>query len=176
MAFLDNLKNITTFIFDIDGVLTDGTITATESGEYLRTFNIKDGYAMQLAVKKGYRICIISGAKGISLEKRFTNLGIEDFYLGISNKLPVFENYITQNGIDAQSVLYMGDDVPDKAIMQVVGIATCPNDAVAEIKAVSHFISPFNGGKAAVRDIIEKVMLVQGRWHDDNPSAKDSAS
>lgn len=175
MSFLDNLKNINTFIFDIDGVLTDGTITVTETGEYLRTFNIKDGYAMQLAVRKGYKICIISGAKGSSLETRFSNLGIQDFYLGISNKLPVYHNYLQQNNINSSSVLYMGDDVPDKEIMKEVGIATCPNDAVAEIKAISHFISPFNGGKTAVRDIIEKVMLVQGTWHDEQPSAAASA-
>lgn len=175
MPFLQKLNDITTFIFDIDGVLTDGMITATESGEFLRTFNIKDGYALQLAVKKGYKICIISGAKGVSLENRFKNLGIEYVYLGISDKLPVYLKFLQDHQVAPENVLYMGDDVPDKAILQSVGIPTCPNDAVAEIKAVCEFISPFDGGKGAVRDIIEKVLRVQQRWSDDHPSASASA-
>ncbi|RYE48578.1 MAG: HAD-IIIA family hydrolase [Sphingobacteriales bacterium] len=172
---LDKLKDITTFIFDIDGVLTDGTILATETGEFLRSFNIKDGYAMQLAVKKGFKICIISGAKGVALERRFTNLGIADHYLGVDDKVAVFEAYIAQSNIAPSAILYMGDDIPDLKVMQLVGLPTCPNDAVPEIKAVSQYISPFNGGKCAVRDVIEKVLKVQQRWSDPSPSAKDSA-
>lgn len=175
MAFLQKLNNVTAFIFDIDGVLTDGMITATESGEFLRTFNIKDGYALQLAVKKGYKICIISGAKGISLENRFKNLGIQHVHLGISNKLPIYHTFLQEHNLSAEQVLYMGDDVPDKTIMHEVGVPTCPNDAVPEIKEISDFISPFNGGKGAVRDIIEKVMRSQEKWSDAAPSASASA-
>ncbi|KQC02262.1 HAD family hydrolase [Pedobacter sp. Hv1] len=173
--FLQNLKNITTFIFDVDGVLTNGTVIASESGELLRTFNIKDGYALQLAAKKGYKICIISGGKGIAMNKRFDGLGVADVYLGVANKVEVFENYLAQNNIQPDQVLYMGDDMPDYHVMQLVGIATCPIDAIDEIKQISHYISPKKGGETAVRDVIEKVLKVQLNWFDPNPSAADSS-
>lgn len=172
---LENLKNITTFIFDVDGVLTNGTVIATESGELLRTFNIKDGYALQLAAKKGYNICIISGGKGIAMNKRFESLGIADVFLGVHNKIEVFNNYTQQKGISPNQVLYMGDDIPDITVMELVGIATCPNDAVEEIKTISHYISPKKGGEAAVRDVIEKVLKVQHNWHGSTPSAAEAS-
>lgn len=173
--FLQKIKHIKAFVLDIDGVLTDGTVQATESGELLRTFNIKDGYALQLLAKKGYKVCIISGAKGISVQKRFENLGVADVFLGISDKLPVFEAYLKQNNLEASQVVYMGDDIPDRPVMQVVGIAACPSDAVSEIKAVSIYVSPFAGGKGAVRDIIEKVLKAQENWFDFSPNAADSS-
>lgn len=173
--FLENLKNITTFIFDVDGVLTNGTVIASESGELLRSFNIKDGYALQLAAKKGYKICIISGGKGLAMNKRFDGLGVADVFLGVSNKVEVFENYLKQHNIEPTQVLYMGDDMPDYHVMQLVGIATCPLDAIDEIKQISHYISPKKGGDAAVRDVIEKVLKVQLNWFDPNPSAADSS-
>ncbi|WP_421944367.1 KdsC family phosphatase [Pedobacter sp.] len=172
--FLQKLKEITTFIFDVDGVLTDGSVQVTDNGQSLRTFNIKDGYAMQLAVKKGYKLCIISGGDGIAMAKRFFNLGIKDVFLAAGNKVEIFNQYLIDNNISASEVLYMGDDIPDLNVMQLVGLPTCPADAVEEIKAISTFISPYNGGKTAVRDIIEKVMKVQGKWHDANPLAADS--
>lgn len=171
---LGNLGIISTFIFDVDGVLTDGSIQVTDNGEGLRTFNIKDGYAMQLAVKKGYNICIISGGDGVAMAKRFSNLGITDVYLGAGNKVDIFKQYLIDKNIVAEEVLYMGDDVPDLNVMKLVGLPTCPADAVEEIKAVSKFISPYLGGKTAVRDIIEKVMKVQGKWNDAHPNASDS--
>ncbi len=134
--FLENLKNITTFIFDVDGVLTNGTVIASESGELLRTFNIKDGYALQLAAKKGYKICIISGGKGMAMNKRFDGLGVADVFLGVANKVEIFKNYLVQNNIRPEQVLYMGDDMPDYHVMQLVGIATCPIDAIDEIKQI----------------------------------------
>lgn len=173
--FLENLKNITTFIFDVDGVLTNGTAIAAESGELLRTFNIKDGYALQLAKKKGYHICIISGSVGTATQKRFENLGLPNVYLGVSDKVPVFEQFLTDHGIAPNQVLYMGDDMPDYYVMQLVGIATCPADAVDEIKQISHYISPKKGGDTAVRDVIEKVLKVQENWFDLHPSAADSS-
>lgn len=175
LGFLQNLKNITTFIFDVDGVLTNGTVMATESGELLRSFNIKDGYALQLAAKRGYNICIISGGKGMAMSKRFEGLGIADVFLGVDDKLPVFNNYIQQKGIRPDQILYMGDDVPDAEVMRLVGIATCPNDAVEEIKAISHYISPKNGGETAARDVIEKVLKVQHQWHGSTPSAAQAS-
>ena len=171
LGFLERLRVVTTFIFDIDGVLTNGTITATESGELLRSFNVKDGYALQLALKKGYTICIISGAKGLALTKRFEGLGITDVFLGIDDKLTVFNNYINQKRINPGQVLYMGDDLPDAAVMKLVGIATCPNDAVEEIKAIAHYISPKKGGETAARDVIEKVLKVQQNWYGSTISA-----
>lgn len=173
--FLQNLKNITTFIFDVDGVLTNGTVIASESGELLRSFNIKDGYALQLAAKKGYKICIISGGKGLAMNKRFEGLGVADVFLGVANKVEIFENYLAQHNITPDQVLYMGDDMPDYHVMQLVGIATCPIDAIDEIKQISHYISPKKGGETAVRDVIEKVLKVQLNWFDPNPSAVDSS-
>ena len=173
--FLQKLKDITTFIFDVDGVLTDGSVQVTDSGQSLRTFNIKDGYAMQLAVKRGYNLCIISGGDGIAMGKRFLNLGITDIHLGAGDKVSIFNQYLKNKNIDAGEVLYMGDDIPDLKVMKLVGLPTCPADAVAEIKAISLFISPYNGGQTAVRDIIEKVMKIQGKWHDENPDASDSS-
>ncbi|RZL15807.1 MAG: HAD-IIIA family hydrolase [Pedobacter sp.] len=172
--FLQKLKEITTFIFDVDGVLTNGDIIASDSGEFLRTFNIKDGYALQLAVKRGYLVCVISGGKGLAMQRRFEGLGIQEIFLGVSDKVEVYNTLLTKYNISGQEILYMGDDIPDFKIMQLVGLPTCPADAVAEIKSISDYISPHTGGKTAVRDIIEKVMRVQHNWFDENPSAADS--
>lgn len=172
--FIQKLKEITTFIFDVDGVLTDGSVQVADNGQSLRTFNIKDGYAMQLAVKRGYNVCIISGGDGIAMAKRFSNLGITDVFLGVGDKVAIFNDFLKIKSITPSEVLYMGDDIPDLKVMQLVGLPTCPADAVEEIKAISSFISPYNGGKAAARDIIEKVMKVQGKWLDENPNASDS--
>ncbi|RZL48511.1 MAG: HAD-IIIA family hydrolase [Pedobacter sp.] len=173
--FLERLKDITTFIFDVDGVLTDGTVIASESGDLLRTFNIKDGYALQLALKKGYKICIISGSGGAATIKRFENLGLPDVYLKVSDKVEVFENYLKTNNISPNQVLYMGDDMPDYYVMKLVGIATCPVDAVDEIKQIAHYISPKKGGDSAVREVIEKVLKVQNNWFDLNPNAAEAS-
>ncbi|ATP57230.1 3-deoxy-D-manno-octulosonate 8-phosphate phosphatase [Pedobacter ginsengisoli] len=172
--FLQKLKEITTLIFDVDGVLTNGDIIASDSGEFLRTFNIKDGYALQLAVKRGYLICIISGGKGLAMQRRFEGLGIAEVFLGVSDKVEVFSSLLTKYNLTASEVLYMGDDIPDLKVMQLAGLPTCPSDAVPEIKAISEYVSPYPGGKTAVRDIVEKVLKVQQKWFDENPSAADS--
>jgi 3-deoxy-D-manno-octulosonate 8-phosphate phosphatase (KDO 8-P phosphatase) len=172
---LQKLRDITTLIFDVDGVLTTGDILASNTGEFLRTFNIKDGYALQLAVKKGYHVCIISGGSGQAMQLRFEGLGIKNIYLGVSDKVAVFQQILSQYQLQPSAVLYMGDDIPDHNIMKLVGLPTCPADAVEEIKALSTYISPFPGGKTAVRDVIEKVLKVQGKWFDPNPSAADSS-
>ncbi|WP_240755197.1 HAD family hydrolase [Pedobacter sp. SYP-B3415] len=172
--FLQKLKNISTFVFDVDGVLTDGNILVNETGEALRQFNIKDGYALQLAVKKGYNICIISGGKGKAMEKRFAGLGITDVFLEAGDKTILFKTYLKEKGISSDQVLYMGDDIPDLEVMKLAGIAACPADAVPEIKAVSMYVSPYTGGRTAVRDIIEKVLRAQEQWFDRRPDAADS--
>lgn len=172
---LQDLGKITTFIFDIDGVLTNGEVMTSTSGELLRTFHIKDGYALQLAVKKGYRVCLISGGRGQAMQQRFEALGIPDIYLGVGDKVAVFNTYLTDNKLRKEETLYMGDDIPDLQVMQLAGIATCPADACEDIKAISAYVSPFKGGKTAVRDILEKVLKLQGKWFDANPSAADAS-
>lgn len=167
MSFLPKLKDITTFIFDVDGVLTDGSVLVTEDGHHLRSFNIKDGYAMQLAVKNGYNVAIISGGTSEGVRKRLEGLGIKDIFLGAGKKIEVFEKLLADKNITKEQVLYVGDDIPDFIVMREVGIAACPNDGVPEIQEISTYISPVNGGKGVARDVIEKVMKVQGKWKDD---------
>lgn len=166
MNYKEQLKHINTFIFDYDGVLTDGTVYPSADGEMMRSANVKDGYALQLAVKKGYNVAIISGGKSTSMTKRLEALNIKDVFLGVENKMEVFHIYMKENGLRNEQVLYMGDDIPDYHIMKEVGVATCPEDAVEEIKSISDYISHKGGGKGAVRDIVEQVMKIQGKWMD----------
>jgi len=170
-SYKEYLQYITTFIFDVDGVLTDGTVTITTSGEMLRKMNIKDGYALKTAVDKGYNVCIISGGSNEGVRVRLRGLGITDIYLGAHNKIEQLEEYLDVYNISAKHVLYMGDDIPDLPVMQLVGLPSCPQDAAPEIKAISKYISHKSGGKGAVRDVIEQVLKVQGKW-DANFDAK----
>lgn len=163
-SYKEYLKNITTFIFDVDGVLTDGTIQVNTNGELLRTMHIKDGYALKVAVEQGFKVCIISGGTNEGVRKRLENLGIKDIYLGISNKIEVLNDYMKTHFLERENILYMGDDLPDYHIMKEVGLACCPQDAVPEIKAISGYISHKNGGKGCVRDVIEQVMKIHGKW------------
>ncbi len=172
---LHKLKHIKAFVFDIDGVLTNGTVLATESGELLRTFHIKDGYALQLAVKKGYAVCVISGGKGEAMFQRLHHLGIPDIYLGVHQKTTVLEKFLLEKNLTADQVLYMGDDLPDYEVMTQVGIAVCPADAAEEIKAIAHYIAPQKGGEAAVRGVIEFVLKAQQNWFEARPSAADAS-
>ena len=160
------LKNISTFIFDYDGVLTDGSVITLDDGEAYRVTNVKDGYALQLAVKKGYRVAVISGAKADCMIHRLKALQIRDVFLGIENKLEVFEQYIRDNALEPEHVLFMGDDIPDYQIMLKAGVATCPADAAEEIRSVARYISNAAGGKGCVRDVIEQVLKIQGNWMD----------
>lgn len=162
------LRNIRAFIFDYDGVLTDGSVVLMAEGEPLRTANVRDGYAMQLAVKKGYHLAIISGGRSRSITNRFSMLRITDVFLGIEDKASVLRTYMEQKSLEADNVLYMGDDIPDFHAMQIAGVATCPSDAAEEIRAISHYISPRAGGQGCVRDIIEQVLKVQGKWMNDD--------
>jgi 3-deoxy-D-manno-octulosonate 8-phosphate phosphatase (KDO 8-P phosphatase) len=172
---LDQLKNITTFIFDVDGVLTNGNILITETGDQLRQYNIKDGYAIQLAMKKGFNVCVITGAKSESVALRLRGLGIQHIYLGASYKIPFFLDYIQKMDLENEEIVYVGDDLPDQEIMERVAISVCPADGVHEIKEICTHISAFNGGAGVVRDIIEKVLKVQGKWFIDKPSADDGS-
>jgi len=159
------MNHITTFIFDIDGVLTDGTVHVSQTGEMLREMNIRDGFAMKAALESGYHVCIISGGSNEGVRIRLRNLGITDIHLATPDKVETFKEYIELYNIKAEEVLYMGDDIPDYHVMKLVGLPTCPQDASPEIKAISNYISHKNGGKGAVRDVIEQVMKVQEKWH-----------
>jgi len=163
-SFLSKLKDITTFIFDVDGVLTDGSVFVTETGEQSRAFNIKDGYALQLAVKCGYNVCAISGSRSKTAIYRLNSLGITDVFIGAHVKINKFKDYLESKHILPNNVLYMGDDIPDLGVMKLAGLPVCPADAVEEIKAVSQYVSPFGGGKGCARDVIEKVLKVQDKW------------
>jgi len=164
-SYKEYLNHITTFIFDIDGVLTDGTVTVTTSGELLRKMNIKDGYALKTAVDLGYHICIISGGSNDGVRIRLNGLGITNVYLGTHNKIDQLNEFLSKYKIQPEQVLYMGDDLPDYHVMQMVGLPCCPQDAVPEIKNISKYISHKNGGYGAARDVIEQVLKVQGKWH-----------
>ncbi len=164
MNVLQPFSSIKHFILDIDGVLTDGSLLVNAEGVLLRTMHIKDGYAMQLAIKKGYTISIISGAQGEGIQKRLLGLGIQDIHLGISAKLNKLHELVNSTNLVLQNTLYMGDDMPDLHPMQQVFLPCCPSDACPEIKAISKYISPFDGGKGCVRDVIEKVLKLNGDW------------
>ena len=155
---------ITTFILDVDGVLTDSSVHITSSGEMLRTMNIRDGYAMKAAIDSGYRLCVISGGSNVGVRIRLQNLGITDIHLAVPNKVHTFEEYLKLYHLSAEEVLYMGDDIPDYHVMKLVGLPTCPQDAAPEIKEIALYVSHKNGGRGAVRDVIEQVMRVQGKW------------
>lgn len=161
---LEQLKHIKVFVFDMDGVLTDGSLMVHPAGELIRTMHVKDGYAMQYAVKQGYPIIIISGGTSQPAEIRFQKLGIDAVFMGVKNKVEVLQQYLDKLNLPIQDVLYMGDDIPDYEVMRKVGFSACPADAVPEIQAISQYISPIKGGKGCVREIIEKVLKIQNKW------------
>lgn len=162
--YKEYLAHITTFIFDVDGVLTDGSIQISTSGELLRTMNIKDGYAMKHAIEQGFTVCVISGGKNEGVRHRLRNLGLTDIYLGCPDKVEQMNEFFDIYDIKPDQVLYMGDDLPDLYAMQKVAMPCAPQDAAAEIKNISKYISHKKGGKGCVRDVIEQVMKVQGKW------------
>ena len=164
-SYKELLNNITTFVFDVDGVLTDSSVHVTPTGEMLRIMNIRDGFAMTAAIESGYHVCIISGGNNEGVRIRLQNLGITNIYLATPDKVATFNEFIKEYKINPEHVLYMGDDIPDYHVMQLVGLATCPQDASPEIKAICKYISHKKGGRGAVREIIEQVMKVQGKWN-----------
>jgi len=163
-SYKEYLKHINTFVFDVDGVLTDGTIIVSTEGEMFRTMNIKDGYGLKTAVEQGFKVCIISGGTNEGVRVRLQNLGIKDIFLGAQHKTEILKDYMLKNNLTPENILYMGDDLPDYQIMQEVGLPTCPQDAVPEIKAISKYVSHKKGGKGCVRDVIEQVLKVHGKW------------
>ena len=172
-SYKEYLSQITTFVFDVDGVFTDGMLHVTTSGEMLRKMNVKDGYALKTALQKNYNVCIISGGNNEGVRDRFKALGVKAVYLSAHHKQEPLNEYLKTNSIKSENVLYMGDDIPDIPPMKMVQLATCPQDAAPEVKAVSHYISHKNGGEGCVRDIIEQVLKVRGDWNTNFSAAND---
>lgn len=160
------LHKITTFMFDVDGVFTNGDVILMEH-DIVRVLNSRDGYAVQYAAKMGYRILIVTGGSSVQVEKRLMNLGATEVRLSSSDKLKVYQDLQKKYGFQDDEVLYMGDDIPDYRVMERAGVATCPQDAAVEIKAISDYQSPYNGGRYCVRDVIEQTLRVQGKWFNE---------
>lgn len=171
MNVLEKFKTIKTFVFDVDGVLTDGSLLVLDDGQQARVMNIKDGYALQLAVKKGYRVVVISGGTSDAVKMRLEKLGVKDCFLKVDNKKEKLIEYVATYGLKWEEILFMGDDIPDYTSMQLTGLPCCPADAAQEIKQVSHYISPIAGGKGCARDVIEKVLKLNGHWDLDTTVA-----
>ncbi len=171
MTLLQQFRQITTFVFDVDGVLTDGGVWLLDDGQQVRRMHIRDGYALQLAIKKGYRILVISGAQSEAVRLRLHKLGITDVYMQVHDKLAVLEQYLQAHGIDRKQALCMGDDIPDIELMANAGLACAPADAAPEIRAIAAYISPVAGGQGCVRQVIEKVMKLRGDWMNDSTVA-----
>ncbi len=163
LNFKQRLKKVRCFIFDVDGVLTNGSLLVMPD-ELYRIMNIRDGFALKEAVNAGFKVVIISGGNSDSVRSRLTNLGIDDVYLGVQNKSDKVDEVIIQYDLRKEEILYMGDDIPDYEVMKLAGIPCCPSDAATEIKELSVYISPFKGGDGCVRDIIEQVMRLNGSW------------
>ena len=168
MNYKAKLHEIKAFVFDYDGVISDGNIWSANDTIIVRSGNVKDGYAMQYALRKGYLIAILSGGSGDSIRSRMKMLGVEDVYLGSHRKKEIFEDFLKYKQLLPEQVLYVGDDIPDYDVMRLAGVSACPADAAEEIKAVADYISHKNGGCGCVRDVIEQVLRLQGQWfHED---------
>lgn len=171
MNVLQLFKPIKAFVLDVDGVLTDGSLLIMPDGEWVRRMNIKDGYVLQLAVKKGYHVFVISGATSKPVMERLQRLGITEVYNGVPNKKELLLKLMQQYKLSKEQVMYMGDDIPDYEAMQAAGLLTCPADAVPEIKQICQYISPVKGGEGCVRDVMEKVMKLNNHWEADTSVA-----
>ena len=162
--FKSRLRKVKSFFFDMDGVMTDGSLLVMPDGELLRSMNIKDGYALKKAATKGYRVIVISGSHSKGATVRLKDLGLTDVYFSVEDKLAIFKECCNRYHLKKEETLFMGDDMPDLKVMEHAGIPACPADAIHQVKARSIYVSPYGGGKGCVRDIIEQVMTAQGQW------------
>lgn len=163
-----DLTRIKVCAFDVDGVLSRITVALDDNGIPRRTANIRDGYAIQHAMKSGLAIAVITGARVEGIRTRYLLMGVEDIWLGAGDKMEAFKELCQRHGIQPDEVLYMGDDIPDYKVMTSCGVPCCPADAAPEIKAISAYISPFKGGEGCVRDVVEQVLKAQGKWMNDD--------
>lgn len=163
-----DLKKIKAIVFDVDGVLSKQTITLSHDGEPLRTVNIKDGYAIQLAQKLGLRIVILTGGKTEAIRARYAGLGVEDIYMGCAVKVRTYREFLEKYQLQNEEILYMGDDIPDYEVMRLCGCPCCPADACPDIKDISSYVSSCNGGEGCGRDVVEQVLRAQGKWLADS--------
>jgi len=164
MNVLEHFQDISTFVFDVDGVLTDGGVLLLENGLQARRMNIKDGLALQMALKNNYRVIIISGGASEPIIHRLQYLGITEIYLGLKDKLKFMEGYLEQHTLRWNEILFMGDDLPDLPVLGLAGLPCCPADAAVEVQKISKYISPLAGGYGCVRDVIEKVLKLNDHW------------
>ncbi|MBR5822479.1 MAG: HAD hydrolase family protein [Alistipes sp.] len=162
--FKEDIARVEAIVLDVDGVMTDGGIIPTPDGDFIRRYNAKDGYAIASAIREGLKVCIISGGRGRMLENRLQMLGVTRYYLNCMDKVTAIREFTADYNIDLEDVIYMGDDIPDLECMRLVGVPVCPADAAMEVVEASRYISEFNGGHGAVRDIIEQVMRAKGVW------------
>lgn len=162
--FKEDIARTEAFVFDVDGVFTDGSITPLADGDFIRTYYAKDGYAVAYAVSQGYKICVISGGRGAMIENRFRMLKVQKTYFNCADKQKAMTEFLSENGLNPENVVYVGDDMPDLGVMRMVGIPVCPSDAAAEIIEAARYVSEYPGGRGCVRDIIEQVLRAQGKW------------
>ena len=167
MNHLEPFHAVKVFIFDVDGVLTNNQVLVLEDGKLLRQMSIRDGYAIKQAVQQGYRVGVITGGKSEGVRERLNKLGVTDVYMGRQEKMDAFEDFIDLYEIDTETVMYMGDDVPDYSVMRKVGLPACPADAAPEVLAIAKYISPYGGGSGCARDVIEKVLRLHGKWRGE---------
>ena len=164
-SYKEIMNDITTFIFDVDGVLTDGTVLVLPNGVQARQMHIKDGFGLQMATRNGFKVVIVSGGTSQPVVDRLNKLGITEVFMTVIDKKEFLQTYINKKGLKWNELLYMADDLPDVEVMKHCGVGACPADAVTEIKDIAHYISPINGGFGCVREVIEKVLKVQGKWN-----------
>ena len=170
------MSKIKMLVMDVDGTLTDGHIYTGPSGEVMKVFSCKDGYALAYAIRHGYRVCIITGGYGAILERRLRMLGVKEYYIDCMDKITTLREYMKKYDLKPENVLYMGDDIPDLECMELVGIPVCPADACSEVIEASRYVSEFGGGKGAVRDIVEQVLRSQDEWAKDREGVLGAAS
>ena len=166
--YKEKLHKIKAFVFDFDGVLSDGRIYVTADGEQVRATNAKDGYALQYALKKGYKVVVISGGYAESMRLRYKNFPGMEIHLAVKDKVEVFKEYLKVNNLKPEETLVMGDDIPDYPMMELAGVKCCPSDAVAEIQQFADYISIKGGGDGAVRDVIEQTLRLHGKWFESD--------
>lgn len=162
--FKEDIARVEAIVLDVDGVMTDGGIIPTLDGDFIRRYNAKDGYAIASALREGFKVCVISGGRGRMLENRLTMLGVTRMYLNCMDKTQAINEFIADYNLNPEDMIYMGDDIPDLECMRLVGIPVCPADAAMEVIEASRYVSEFNGGHGAVRDIVEQVMRAQDKW------------